>query len=119
MLIKNEEYRVNFIDSNDVFVGYDMSHDCCEWFGWFIAPGLVTEHDEVEKLSTETAPDVRGFVFDPTFGEQLSFDYEGSLAVFRLVNDSGAVLFLHLFNSHNGYYGHGFDSNTVLGDGVL
>lgn len=30
MLVKEEGCKVNFIDENDVFVGYDLDHQCCE-----------------------------------------------------------------------------------------
>jgi len=28
--------KVNFVDKNNVLVGYDMNSSCCEEFGWYI-----------------------------------------------------------------------------------
>ena len=34
--------KVNFVDENNVVLGYDMSQDCCERAGWFIAEYINT-----------------------------------------------------------------------------
>lgn len=98
--------KINFVDSNNVFVGYDMGQCCCESAGWFISKKMESEvPDAVEKPDT-----LPGWVFDRNYNfkevTNSHFD-EGGMVVFRLVNGSDEK-FLHLYNIHNGYYGHGF-----------
>lgn len=105
--------KVNFTDGNDVFVGYDMSQDCCEQFGWYITDCIDLDIN----LSEGKQPDTEGYLFDTTFFEELSgdgYDVE-SYAVFKLVKDGCCDLYLLLFNHHNGYYSHGF-SATIGGE---
>lgn len=112
MLIKQNtkgwSSSINFIDDNDNFVGFDDNQQCCEQFGWYIT-SEATEDASSPELSEEELVDYR---FDTTFVDNYDFD---EAVVFRLVNDNGGVAHLHLYNSHNGYYSHGWES--VL-DGV-
>ena len=119
--------RVNFVDDKNVFVGFDMSQDCCESFGWFITrskPVADVEPPASEELEGNDFP---GFNFDTTFNEgELYPDHDGGGSVtFRLSNDSGEEIFLTLYNHHNGYYGHGWDmraegeSGKVIGMGCI
>lgn len=113
---------VNFVDENDVFVGYDTDQGCCEWAGWFISP---THHQEVKYSQLEALENERHCIdqysFDPTFLQKHSWRAldAGEAAVFRLVADGEPDLFLHLFNNHNGYYEHGFEfkvgNETTMG----
>ena len=106
MLIKETGDKVNFIDKNDNFVGYDMDGQCCEYFGWYITNSVTTEVQEENFCSD-------GFWFDVTV-EPVELDKgDYYIVVFKLVNSSGEVLYLHLFNEHNGYYSHGW--NTSFG----
>lgn len=106
--------KVNFVDNNDVFVGYDLSQCCCEHADWFISDAIA------EYLPEElNQPDsLEGYNFDTEFFEELNelkredSDWNaldmGAVAVFRLTNGKEEK-YLHLFNCHNGYYGHGFE----------
>lgn len=81
---------------------------------------------------SDTPEDQEGFdfepwEFDPGFFKALDatdgYD-EGGVAVFRLRRRDGSdgVKYLHLFNSHNGYYSHGFEmehSGVKLREGWL
>jgi hypothetical protein len=40
---------------------------------------------------------------------------EGGMVRFRLVAEGKPDLYLHLFNSHNGYYSHGFNVEGIPG----
>ena len=63
--------------------------------------------------------DLNGFVFDTKFVEYSTKDTDsGAMVIFRMVKGNNQ-LFLHLFNVHNGYYGHGFDTNLPCGNGCL
>jgi len=98
--------KVNFVDSNNVVVGYDLGQNCCEHAGWYISEIECCDSDDSRRV-----PDVDSYIFDVDYFECVSdstcFD-DGGLARFRLVHPNKPDLFLHIFNSHNGYYGHGF-----------
>jgi len=109
-----EGLKINFVDENNVFVGYDMHQDCCEYAGWFVS-------NEKPKAIAETPDfDFDGFVFDVGFMEDnvlgvsvvdvlgVSVVDEGGSVLFRLVREDNSEAFLCLFNCQNGYYSHGF-----------
>lgn len=101
--------KVNFVDQNNVLVGWDDSQCCCEKFGWFLSrqpPGPGQTEGMEEHPS-----DLEAYVFDQDYFLELDpdtkwGDHNGSVT-FRLTNGS-EELYLTLFNHHNGYYGHGF-----------
>lgn len=113
MLIKEEGHKTNFIDENDVFVGYDTVQQCCESWNWFIANGKNEENFDGTKVIPEgDLPEVlQGYVFDTNYFEEKGShtDWENnSIVQFRLVKKGEKNLYLNLTNSHNGYYSHGF-----------
>lgn len=119
--------KVNFVDENNVVLGYDMSSQCCESFGWFIADRVVFNMKDYSTLDkTFDDDDYTDWRFDPQFfqsGESLeSYDIE-SMAIFRIVNQTtGESRYIHLYNLHNGYYSHGFDftqSDKTIQSGSL
>lgn len=115
MLIK-ENYKdytssINFIDDLDNFVGYDMDGQCCEQFGWYITREAVGYEDH-ENVPEVQEAELVGYRFDTTFVDNYDFD---ETVVFRMYSATGGVAYLHLYNSHNGYYSHGWESSM---DGV-
>ncbi len=118
--------KTNFVDERNVIVGFDTEGACCEAFGWFVARHIILHHesaDAIEPTETQLAP----YRFDVRYFQRFDFTPlyppydEGGAVVFRLKRedymDEGGYpenLFLHLVNSHNGYYAHGF---TVEGLG--
>lgn len=102
--------KVNFVDDNDVFVGYDIGQDCCEHADWVILP-VITPYDYKTFDRKEEAPDVEAYIFDKEFFKEVESDDldSGGMVVFRLIAENKPDLYLHLFNCHNGYYGHGFE----------
>ena len=118
--------KVNFVDENNVFVGYDMKHQCCEEYGWFLSDEIREEIPKKEFLEDEKGiKDLDLFVFDPGFYSKFWIKDkehgEGSVIAFKMKNRDKEV-YLHLFNCHNGFYGHGFEfknerwGNTLLRD---
>jgi len=108
--------KVNFVDENNVFLGYDLAQSCCEHAGWFIADEptniiVEREEDKPSKKNPEIITELNGWVFDKEYFKQINkIPEEGSIAVFRIFNsDLGLEFFVHLFNCHNGYYSHGFE----------
>ena len=60
MLVKHTAGKVNFIDVNDAFVGFDYTQDCCEDFGYYMAPTVVPLADA---STTDDAAVLHGFIF--------------------------------------------------------
>lgn len=116
---RNWGNKVNFVDENNVFVGFNMDQDCCEYADWFIS-----EHPQNTYVNVgDKQHDVSQFVFDRAYFRQVDGgDFDGGgMVIFRL-HDGGRELFLHIFNAHNGYYGHGFEftaGDEKIKEGVL
>lgn len=100
--------KVNFTDKNDVFVGYDMGQCCCEEAGYFFS----YQEDTLSSDDNEANEDLEGYVFDTSFFKEVNANDldEGGQVCFKLVCEGKSDLFLHLYNCHNGYYGHGFEA---------
>ena len=106
------EEKVNFVDENNVLVGYDMAQDCCENAGWFLS---LTEDNEIKE---DAVDEVEGYCFDTEYfvnvdpkreeGDRYSCLEDGGMVRFRLLCQGKPDVYLHLYNAHNGYYGHGF-----------
>lgn len=102
--------KVNFVDENNIVLGYDLSQKCCERAGWFIADEVTLDYKEHEGKR----PTLDGWNFDAEYYKRLDGcepEEDGKwreIAVFRITNGD-AEKFIHLFNSHNGYYSHGFE----------
>ena len=98
--------KINFVDENNVYVGYDLVQDCCEDADWFLHKDRCAEMDP----NGTSDPDLTDFRFDVDFCEDVpecvGLD-AGEMVRFRLT-DGTETLYLHLYNCHNGYYGHGF-----------
>ena len=117
--------KVNFTDKNDVFIGYDMEQSCCEDAGYFFSkePEDAYSYRE-EKGLNEEGLDLEGYIFDVNFFadvESSDLD-EGEQVCFKLEKEGCEDIFLHLYNSHNGYYSHGFEAKIggeVWKDGTL
>lgn len=117
------EGRINFVDENNVFVGFDSSQGYCEEFGFFLTkekPAGKRPADALEGL------DFPGFNFDTSFtpvqGLLPSNDTDGGSLTFRLVNAEGEELFLTIYNHHNGYYAHGYEmknGEATVAEGAL
>ena len=81
--------KINFVDENNVFVGFDYSDQCCEQFGWHIdkpsGETILNECQPIEEVNKE----LEGWVFDPTYFEEDHVTPERSYkekhkAIFRL-----------------------------------
>jgi len=121
MKIFSSEDKVNFVDINNVFVGFDMDGKCCEVFGYFISNSEETRCNDDEGIKNG----LEDYCFDKSYffltkpmdvydSEQDRFKV---IVRFKLVAKNKPDLFLHLYNFHNGYYSHGFefiDNNKII-----
>ena len=101
--------KVNFVDENNLVLGYSLFQCCCEHAGWFIADKPTFQiMEQIEE------PNLEGWVFDSSYfysgeieADEDSYD-DGLVVIFRIIKQD-KERFIHLFNCHNGYYSHGFD----------
>ncbi len=101
--------KVNFVDDNNVVLGFDNTSQCCESFGWYVSESKNAESgkggDEYDKQSVEfLAP----YNFDVSYSVSSNDDNEHYDYEFKLVAKGLPDLYLTLYNEHNGYYSHGF-----------
>lgn len=114
-------HSLNFVDDNNVIVGYDYLGQCCENFGYWISP-ISNDKNDLSENSDDF--DLEGYNFDPEYHkEYFGGEYEPNNEIeFRLVKEGQSDLFLVLYNYHNGYYSHGFEfkkGDTVITEGSL
>lgn len=98
--------KYNFVDDNNVLVGFDAQCCCCENFGWMVSKEIPPPDELNER---EQNKEYEGFNFDTSFiNKQPSGMDCGEQVSFRMTK-GGDILYLTLWNHHNGYYSHGFD----------
>lgn len=111
MLIVDDGWKINFIDSQDSYVGFDNYQHCCEGFWWDVrdASNQILEESSIEDETVLLVSLIETGVGD----DNDEHDY----ASFLLSN--GTYLCLH--NANNGYYCHGWESNIngSVDNGVL
>jgi hypothetical protein len=119
--------KVNFIDSNNVILGYDLERSCCEYAFWNISEDYFG-NNPIYMGDSENPQEIEldGYCFDPEFYHRSdSDDSVEQVATFKLIGDRYTNpklpdLFLRLGNHHNGYYSHGFVfRGSVIVDGSV
>lgn len=126
MKVFDRDGRINFVDDNNVFVGFNNRQDCCERFDASIREHPQLNAKIVDGIKTkDECEEYPGFNFDTTFYTCPHDEHgkleNGNAVAFRLTNGQAEV-FLVLKNSHNGYYSHGFEmknGDRVLFDGSI
>ena len=110
----NVNASVNFVDENNVVVGYDLSQQCCEEADYYFAVGKPTlEHSIVPNKDV-----LLDYRFDTSFYETI----DDNAVSFKLKCPYLEDLYLVLYNNHNGYYSHGFDmkvGNMTIKEGAI
>lgn len=94
--------KINFIDKNNIYVGYDLDIDCCEYPFYYFS-----ESSEFQEDVTENEDDfnIEDYYFTLNIKEIDGY-IEGGIAQLELMNDKKEKLYLYLVNHHNGYYWH-------------
>lgn len=109
MRVFEKDGKVNFVDDNNVFVGYDIRQHCCEDADYKITEQeVITGIREVCGLTDKDFP---GYNFDTSYFKDVydnSFD-SGGAVIFKCVNEKGNAIYVTIYNAHNGYYSHGFE----------
>jgi len=85
MKIFSKDGKINFVDKNNVFLGYDMNQDCCEDANWFIS-----DTPKEFSQSNDCNEDLEKYIFDTSFFKEVvnrdHFD-SGGMVIFRIVNE--------------------------------
>jgi hypothetical protein len=116
--------KFNFVDENNVLLGYDSEEKCCERAGYFISetetiPAKMSQVTTLYEQIENNPINLEGFKFDTNFFKQEysifledmseDGDVDFGYAMFKIKNDStGKELFIIIYNAQNGYYSHGF-----------
>ena len=97
IIIKETHNKINFIDENDVYVGFDYIKGCCERFCWYI-----TNEKDGEPLFP--ANKLTGYVFDTSVNYhqyETKLDDVGRVS-FKMIKDGCEDIYLTLFNHNKG-----------------
>lgn len=97
--------KYNWVDHRNVVVGFDAMQDCCENFGF-----RYYDYESGQEISGDHPDNLESFVFDVFNSEDRElFSDEVNEKNFTLLNpETGKRIVLTLYNSHNGYYAHGW-----------
>lgn len=99
----------NFVDDNNVVLGWDDDQSCCELFGYAILNELLESVDNIDILTEAKEINIEDYNFNTSFFKEVVGHFEdGGCVVFELISKRKPNLYLYLYNSHNGYYSHGF-----------
>lgn len=107
MKIFESEWKINFVDDNNVLVGFDNCQNCCENFGYTLTRKVPNDGC----IESEHRLDPEGFQFDTGFifsQEKTEMWEEGGMVTFKMTKGD-EVMYLNLYNHHNGFYSHGFE----------
>ena len=110
MKIFDKDGKYNFVDQNNVLVGFDSYANCCENFGYFFSTEIPQNIPQNTNDGDGQPANLDSFNFDPSF-----IEHGNEMETFKLTNWNDTV-YLTIFNSHNGYYSHGF---KMLVDGQV
>ena len=110
MRIFQTDGKTNFVDKNDVYVGFDAWQSCCESFGHFFMRSEPTLKEDVDEPNAApfTAEELEPFFFAHDYFKESGYDWGGGAAAFKLTNGAEEI-YLVIYNHHNGYYSHGFE----------
>lgn len=120
MIVVDNGMSVNFIDENDIFLGFSLEGQCCEQYGWYISnKSRPFADDDYEKhladcLYVKDKTCLEGYTFKPK-----SFKLANSSAYAKIRHPTKPDLLVVVFNEHNGYYSHSYlfgeaESNTFV-----
>lgn len=106
---------INFIDENDVFLGYVLEQSCCERSNFDLSWDQKFKKKIEYKDLSELNSILDGYFFDTNFMLKYydSKNTHREYAVFRLKKEGEKNAYIFLSNQHNGHYSHGFSLSQV------
>ncbi|MGL6228615.1 MAG: hypothetical protein ACRC3J_05305 [Culicoidibacterales bacterium] len=113
MHIFNRKGKINFIDDNNVFVGWDESNQCCEYARWLFVTEIPKANEMLDAYDThKTIKDFHELVFKHTTPIKVDCSHHEDSAIALPLCMPGVnqpiKAYLILANKHSGYYSHGF-----------
>lgn len=124
MKLFEDENSWNWVDENNVVLGFRNSSQCCEQFGYCYFAKEPT--DDISLKDEEAIIDsLDDFVFDNSYYTFLhnSSSNCGGYVAFRIVNkNTNETVYLTIYNHHNGWYSHGFQfkhKNDIIIEGII
>ena len=111
----------NWVSDTDRFIGFDANECCCEAFDYYYTKKVngketkylyKTVHKKLESGDNDFE------LGDVIIKEKGDSSFGDNYAYIELLNkkSNDLVCYIVLYNSHNGYYGHGLRYKTI--DGV-
>jgi hypothetical protein len=130
MKIFQRPENINFVDQNNVVLGYSLESTCCEDPYWFISNTIHREFNKNKTIQNIQLlnQELLDFLFDQTFFElyigpfNVDTDTCLNLGIFRLISPTFQIKYLHIANIHNGCYQLGFKftiNDQILQEGYL
>lgn len=108
--------KSNWIDHNNVVIGYDDYQQCCEVFGWGVYNAETKERlqDDPAGLPYYFGDADTDVDFDNALAHLDGGDLYNDIIHVELLPDDGKSpkLILEFYNCHNGYYYHNFSMRT-------
>lgn len=106
---KGWQEKVNFVDSNNVFIGYDTHQECCATAGWFLSyKESEIYYDDIVKL---TNAELEPYVFDKDYLENMRGDFDEVRGIrCRLTAPDKPDLYLHIYSTQMGVIDTGYQS---------
>lgn len=115
MKVFDRDGKLNFVDINNVVVGFDNEGQCCEHFGYYYVYDERQKHNVQYDGSDYITDDMLAdYNFDPSYCKEINDEYGEEMVVqFRLTSClMHSDIYLRLYNHHNGYYSHGFNMDV-------
>lgn len=117
---ETKDGKINFVDEDDILVGFDNTGSCCENFGWFYSNEVPSDVVKIwganGKPDKNTPKELENYFFDKNFYQKIEFPqfFDGGAAiVFKLSQKTDLEeIYLCIYNIHNGYYSHGFNMDV-------
>lgn len=86
MKIFEKNGKCNFVDKNNILLGFETETNCCEHYGWFISK---TEENII--IEDSKTPDVEKYDFDKEYFKRIDdedvFCDGGGMVIFNFFRD--------------------------------
>ena len=101
MILFDKDGAWNWVDKNNVVLGFRNEPDCCEIFGYKYYTKPPTNMEEFYSFDYTEDEVLDDFNFDTTYFEQFP-DYDGGSNVITKIVSGDKTLYLGIYNHHNG-----------------
>jgi len=98
--------KINYVDKNNVILGFANSQDCCEDFGHGVYAKIPTSTQDPELDNVDLEP--YSFAANAKPIDCLESGECGGGLAFKITAKNKKSLYVVIWNHHNGYYSHGF-----------